>query len=164
MKILQKGFTLLELMIVIAIISILASIGLPSYVGMVNTAKIKSALKIPKHLQVDIEKYYQTIHQFPLNNEQAGLPPANKLIGPEVTAVDVENGAFHVTLGNQINKQLKGKQISVRPVYVKGYPKSPIAWVCGHAPIPKGMSVSGKNLTNLPNEVLPIQCRDLGLN
>lgn len=157
----QQGFTLIELMVVIAIIGILASVALPQYQNWIQANKIKNAVKLTESLKVYINDYYQVKHSFPIDNLSAGLPIADKLLSPEVKGIRVENGAFHIALAETVNAQLKNPVISVRPVYVAGSPKSPISWICGNAPVPKGMSVSGDNKTTIPYTFLPLECRDL---
>lgn len=155
-----RGFTLIELMIVISIIGIMASLALPTYSNWVNQEKIRNAVKLTSSLKEDVNKYYQKNAVFPKNNVTAGIPEPGKLLSPEVSSIDLENGAFHIQL-SEFHKDLKDKVISVRPLYVAGFPKSPISWICGNAKIPKGMKASGTNKTNVPYTFLPIECRDL---
>ncbi len=157
----KQGFTLIEMMIVIALIGIMASLALPEYQNWIQANKVHNAVKLTNSLKIYIDKYYQEKHSFPSDNFVAGLPSADKLLSPEVQGINVENGAFHIKLADTVNVKLKNPVISVRPVYVKGSPKSPISWICGNAPVPKGMSVAGENKTSVPYTFLPLECRDL---
>lgn len=156
----SQGFTLIELMISITIIGILASTAMPLYFNWVQSAKITRAITLTDSLKPYVNNYYVVKESFPSDNQSAGIPAPKKLLSPEVSRIDLVDGAFHITL-SESHKQLKDKIISVRPVYVEDSPQSPISWICGNAKIPKGMQAAGKNRTNVPYTLLPIQCRDL---
>lgn len=155
----QYAFTLIELMIVVAIIGILASMAYPSYQGRMIRAQITEAVEIANSLKKNIGDYYQKSHTFPADNTQAGLPNSTYLIGNYVTEVEVVQGAIHVHLGNRINAHVRGKILSFRPAVVEKSPASPIAWLCGDAqPVP-GMKAIGNNKTNVPATFLEMECR-----
>lgn len=153
-----NGFTLLEVMITVAIIAILATIALPSQTGKFNQQKIVETLEIVERYKSDIEKTYRLTGEFPLDNEAAGIPLSKKIIGNYLQGMLVENGAMHLSLGNKL-PQLKGKIITVLPVYVADSPNSPISWICGFDQIPDGMIVAGVNRTNVEISTLPGRCR-----
>lgn len=155
----SSGFTLIELMIVIAIVGILATMALPSYQERFIRAQITEALVLADYAKDSVNSYYRANKRVPRSNAEAGLPPADKLIGNHVTSIEVKEGAIHVTLGNRANRSAVGKVLSLRPAAVEGYAQVPLAWNCGLAEPPKGMKVFGTNLTTLPAPYLPIDCR-----
>ncbi len=158
---LQNGFTLIELMIVIAIIGILASVAIPPYAQWVHSARVTVAIRFAEQLQGDINHYYKKTARFPTDNASAGLPAPEKLLSPEIASITVENGAMHIKFRQSKKIIFAGKQLTLRPVYVKGSPKTPISWICGNAAVPEGMTASGENRTNMPATYLPVSCRHL---
>jgi type IV pilus assembly protein PilA len=95
----------------------------------------------------------------PANNAQAGLPPADRIVGNFVSGIAVVDGATHLSFGNSANRNLAGKKLTLRPAIVKDHPQVPIAWVCGQAGVPAQMQAMGENRTDLPLEFLPVDCR-----
>lgn len=155
----SSGFTLIELMIVIAIVGVLATMALPSYQERFIRAQIAEAMALADYAKDGVNAYYRANKRMPKNNAEAGLPPADKLMGNHVTAIEVKDGAIHVTLGHRANRNAAGKVLSLRPSAVEGYAQVPLAWNCGVAEAPKGMKAFGANLTTLPAPYLPIDCR-----
>lgn len=158
----QNAFTLIELMIVVAIIGILGSMALPTYQSQVIKAQISEAVEIANSLKKTINSYYQKSHTFPIDNVQAGLPKSTYLIGNYVTEVEIVNGSIHVHLGNRINAHVKGKVLTFRPAVVENSPNSPMAWLCGDAQAVPGMKAVGANKTNVPAVYLEMECRKWG--
>jgi type IV pilus assembly protein PilA len=155
----KKGFTLIELMIVVSIIGILASIAIPNYQDYITRSEVVDALSMANKIQSDVGAYYDERLAFPADNEAAGVPAPNLLIGNYITGVEVEAGAIHVTMGNKTTKPLQGKVISFRPAVVKGSPTSPISWLCGYDGPVKGMEAVGENKTDMDKKFLPAACR-----
>lgn len=155
----KKGFTLIELMIVIAIISTLATMAMPSLMDRVIRSQVKESLQLAEMVQQGVDEFYRHHKRLPATNKEAGLPAAEKIIGNFTSKIMVEDGAIHITLGNRINLHASGKVVSLRPAVVKDEPRVPIAWVCGQATVPNGMTSPAANQTTLLSRLLPIECR-----
>lgn len=154
-----RGFTLIELMIVVSIIGILATMALPSYQDRIIRAQISEAIALSEIAQDSIGTFYKAKQRMPLNNEEAGLPMPRKIIGNYVTALQVEHGAIHLSLGNRVNKHILDKTITIRPAVVTDAPIVPIAWIYAYASVPEGMTVRGRDKTDVLPRHLPVTCR-----
>lgn len=156
----NAGFTLIELMVVVAIVSILATIAIPSYIDQHQRSDIAKVLRKTKNIRSKITYYYSTNIKFPSGNSEAGLPEPELLIGNKITRMEVENGVIHITLGNKVSSPLVGKVLSLRPAVVTGSPVSPISWLCGpDEPVP-GMEAVGKDKTDISRGLIPSSCGD----
>lgn len=155
----QKGFTLIELMIVVAIIGILASIAIPAYQDYTIRAQVVESFSITGELKLSIKDFYKDRGRFPSTNDEAGVPAAEHLIGNYVEKVEVVDGAMHVEFGNYVNSNLEGQTLTIRPIFVSESPTSPISWSCGYRNPPEGMEAVGEDRTTLQNKHLPSSCR-----
>jgi type IV pilus assembly protein PilA len=159
MKPKEDGFTLIELMIVISIIGILATMALPSFQDRIIRTQMKEAFNLGEIAKKGVEDYYEAKARLPENNTVAGLPQPEKIVGNYVSNVRVINGAIDITLGNRINKNVYGKIVTFRPAIVEDAAVVPIAWVHGYASVPQGMTAMGANNTNVLPRHLPVYCR-----
>jgi type IV pilus assembly protein PilA len=155
----MRGFTLIELMVVVGIIGILAGISLPAYQDYTIRSQIAEAMLLAAELKDDVRDVYKHTGRFPADNRAAGLPLAKHLIGNYVKDIEVENGALHIRLGNKANKAIAGKVLTLQPLIVAENPTSPISWNCGSSEPPEGMKAVGKNRTDVNRQLLPFACR-----
>jgi len=154
----NHGFTLIELMVAVAVVAILATIAIPSTLHQRQRNEVVEALHLADSIREDVTDYYDRNLSFPSDNNEAGVPEPEFLIGNKVTRIEVEDGAIHITLGNKANKTLQDKILSLRPAVVTDSPSSPISWLCGSAePVP-GMEAIGEDKTDLPVGIVPSSC------
>ena len=159
MRTLAAGFTLIELMVAVAVVAILATLALPSVQAPFVRQQVVDSSALINVAKAAVNGKWTVDKKLPLDNAEAGLPEADKLVGNYVTSVTVEGGAVHVRFGNQANGAINGKTLSFRPAVVDSAPMVPIAWVCGPAATPDRMSAKGVDRTDVAVKFLPMNCR-----
>jgi prepilin-type N-terminal cleavage/methylation domain len=117
MKAIQKGFTLIELMIVIAIIGILAVIALPAYQDYTGRAQVSEAITLMEGQKSAVVEYYADKGAWPTTNAAAGIAGATDIKGKYVAKVEVgSNGALTATMkSSDVNNDIKGKTVTLKP-------------------------------------------------
>lgn len=153
------GFTLVEILVVLAIVAILMMAAIPSGGGKIDQAGINETLALVKGYQLQIEQYYQFYNEFPADNDTAGLPEPESIMGNYLQAAYLEDGALHLQLGNKIRPELQGKFVSIRPIFVPGEENTPVSWICGNDTVPPKMVAGGENRTDVESYRLPVSCR-----
>ncbi|MCL4987425.1 pilin, partial [Neisseria meningitidis] len=129
MNTLQKGFTLIELMIVIAIVGILAAVALPAYQDYTARAQVSEAILLAEGQKSAVTEYYLNHGKWPKNNTSAGVASTpSDIKGKYVKEVTVANGVITATmLSSGVNKEIQGKKLSLWAKRQDGSVK----WFCG---------------------------------
>lgn len=146
-------------MVAVAIIAILSLIALPSLRVRMARQSIAEAMPLVETAKSQVAAAWARDKAVPADNNAASLPAPEKMVGNVVSRVTVEQGAVHVVFSQRAQGSLRGRTLTFRPALVPDTPLVPIAWVCGHAPIPDGMAAQGSDRTDLPEDVLPLNCR-----
>lgn len=129
MKKVQQGFTLIELMIVIAIIGILAAIAIPAYQDYTARAQMSEALALTGGAKIGVAEVWQTTGEWPTTNASAGLDAAANINGQYVSQVAVgANGVITSTMRNAapVVTDIRGATITLTPTDQGGS----ISWNC----------------------------------
>jgi len=174
MKAIQKGFTLIELMIVVAIIGILAAIAIPAYQDYTIRAQVSEGLSLSSAAKTAVAEYFLNKGEAPDTRAKAGMSAtATDTSGQYVSGVAIANGTITITYGNEANAQITKagqNQLSLTPYES---PDLSVAWRCGSAPVPQsggtdmnllGTSgaavVAAVGTTNVATKYLPAACRN----
>src|SRR5688572_10347294 len=116
MKSVQKGFTLIELMIVVAIIGILAAIAIPAYQDYTIRAQVTEGLNLAGAVKAGVAESFAQRGSWPANNVEAGLDAtATNISGKYVDSIAVANGVITITYGKQANSSILTKTLIITP-------------------------------------------------
>ncbi len=139
----QQGFTLIELMIVVAIIGILAAIAIPAYQDYTIRAQVSEGLNLSGGAKAAVTEYFQDRGVMPGSNVEAGLETSAGIQGKYVTAVQVgAGGIITVQYGNEAHAVIAPNSIRLTPSTVTA---GSVQWDCDSAAI--------------ENKHLPAACR-----
>ena len=155
----KAGFSVIEMMVVVAIIGILAMIAIPSSMGRIIKEQVWAAIPLSDAAKEPIAAQWKALKTLPVDNIEAGLPTPDKVVSNFINKLEVNNGVIHMTFGNKAHAQIKDKILSIRPAVISESNAVPIAWVCGNAKAPDKMTVLGDNKTDIEGKYLPFACR-----
>jgi len=147
------------MMAVLGVIAILALMAIPSIQEGTLRKQVREGLALADVAKPAVQGVWSLTTEMPADNKAAGLPEPEKIVGNLISAVSVKDGAVTLTFGNNAGKSLTGKKVTLRPAVVPDQLIVPIAWLCHDVGVPKGMEVRGKDETDLPSSVLPVDCR-----
>ena len=128
----QQGFTLIELMIVVAIIGILAAIAIPAYQDYTIRAQVSEGLSLASGAKSSISEYYQHHGGWPTGNSTAGISASTDIVGNYVTQVAISENSTSgvsivtVTYGRDANENIVQKTLTLSPTSNTGS----ISWTC----------------------------------
>ncbi len=138
----MRGFTLVEMMIVIAIIGILSMIAIPAYNDFTIRSKVSEGLSLASAAKLSVMEYYLAQGQWPRNNTSAGMPHPESISGDFVQSVAVSDNEIIVTFGEGAGPGLTNKNLVLSANDQGGS----ITWQC--------------NGDDIDNKYLPPNCRN----
>jgi type IV pilus assembly protein PilA len=161
----QQGFTLIELMIVVAIIGILAAVALPAYQDYTIRTQVSEGLNLAKEVQAAANEFRVDRGRFPSTHASAGLPLASSIIGNYVSSLSLDgNGMISITYGNKANATIAGQVLAIAPGTPSGSvtSSSPLTWICARSAAGRVTIINSSTpgtATTLQDKHMPSACR-----
>jgi len=153
----RNGFTLIELMMVVAIIGILFAVAIPAYTNYTHRARISEAFTLADLGKQGVSEYFGRWGRLPENNAAAGLFAPEAYRGRTVQSMEVKDGAIRIAI--QLDRRYS---LYLRPAIADEGTLSAIAWACNDniKDIGKEFKLRGKSGTDIPPPAyLPSICR-----
>ena len=143
----QKGFALIELMIVIAIIGILAAIAIPAYQDYIVRSKISEGLNMAGAAKLAVAETYDSTGRFPVDNNAAGLPGAGSITGSYVDSITVLSAVIDILYNGSVggNPTANGGTLTLTGTATEGS----MTWLCE----------GDQGAVTVANKYLPANCR-----
>jgi len=164
MKKVQQGFTLIELMIVVAIIGILAAIAIPAYQDYTIRAQVSEGMNLAAAAKTAVAETYLNRGTAPVDREAAGMDNTNgdgtETQGKYVQGVNVDDGEIIITYGQEAHANIDQGVLVLTPFLSVD---ESVVWRCGLAADPAGLSAMGDDTggtaTDIEVQYLPSACR-----
>lgn len=156
----NSGFSLLELVVVMAIMAVLAAMVLPLFLSKIPREQIEESMPLIDSVKAKVDIYYnkslaKKMPALPANNEVAEARPAASYAGLFVESITIADGAVNVKFRTTANGKLAGKVVSWRPAARE---ENNLSWICGYKVAPSDMQTGGTNATNVSRDALPLKC------
>jgi type IV pilus assembly protein PilA len=137
LKQIQKGFTLIELMIVVAIIGILAAIAIPAYQDYVIRSQVSEGLAMASATKASVAEFFADRGTWPATAAALGITSLPE--GKYVTGVNVVGGVITITYGNDANDAIDGQTLSLSPAATTNLD---VVWRCGGRALDAGITLA----------------------
>jgi type IV pilus assembly protein PilA len=122
----QRGFTLIELMIVVSIIGVLASIAIPTYQRYVIRSQVAEGLSLSGGAQTAVSEFFMENGEWPTNNSEAGLPLGEEIRGDYTEQVVVTKNVIVILYGFDAHTDISGDTVSLTAFNNEGS----VSWSC----------------------------------